>query len=61
MARNLPDTSENSTRPLRYSSTSGAAYEADKQTAFDAGAQGYLIKPIGIERLVEAIDRLIKG
>ena len=31
---------------------SGAAYEVDKRAAFDAGAQGYLIKPIDIERLV---------
>jgi DNA-binding response OmpR family regulator len=49
----------NQTTPILF--YSGAAYEADKQTAFDAGAQGYLIKPIGIERLVEEIDRLIKG
>ena len=38
---------------------SGAAYEDDKQAALDAGAQGYLIKPIGIERLVDEVDRLI--
>lgn len=49
----------NQTTPILF--YSGAAYEYDKQAAFDAGAQGYLIKPIGIERLVEEIDRLIKG
>ena len=26
---------------------SGAAYENDKQQAFAAGAQGYLVKPVG--------------
>ena len=49
----------NQTTPILF--YSGAAYEYDKQAAFDAGAQGYLIKPIGIERLVEEIERLIQG
>lgn len=38
---------------------SGAAYEADKQEARDAGAQGYLTKPEGIADLVDEVDRLI--
>ena len=38
---------------------SGAAYDDDKHAALSAGAQGYLVKPIGIERLVEEVDRLI--
>ena len=38
---------------------SGAAYEADKQEARDAGAQGYLIKPEGISNLVVEVARLI--
>ena len=40
---------------------SGAAYEDDKQAALNAGAQGYLVKPIGIERLIDEVDRLIAG
>ena len=38
---------------------SGAAYEDDKQAALAAGAQAYLIKPIGIERLIGEVERLI--
>jgi DNA-binding response OmpR family regulator len=37
----------------------GAAYETDKQKARDAGAQGYLIKPLGISDLVDEVARLI--
>ena len=40
---------------------SGAAYDDDKQAALNAGAQGYLVKPIGIERLIDEVDRLIAG
>ncbi len=39
---------------------SGAAYETDKQKAH-AGAQGYLIKPLGIEDLVDEVAKLIGG
>ena len=38
---------------------SGAAYEADKQNARDAGAQGYLTKPEGISDLVDEVAKLI--
>jgi DNA-binding response OmpR family regulator len=38
---------------------SGAAYEADKQAALDAGAQCYLVKPEGITILTDEIGRLI--
>lgn len=38
---------------------SGAAYESDKLKAFDAGAQGYLIKPFGISDLVDEVAKLI--
>ena len=38
---------------------SGAAQEEDQQEAFDAGAQGYLIKPVDIDVLIQAIDELI--
>ena len=47
----------NQTTPILF--YSGAAYEDEKQNALRAGAQGYLIKPIGIERLIEEVDRLI--
>ncbi|HET6862149.1 MAG TPA: response regulator [Pyrinomonadaceae bacterium] len=40
---------------------SGAAAAADKQEALDAGAQGYLTKPIGIADLVSEVERLIGG
>lgn len=39
---------------------SAQAYETDRQKAFHAGAQGYLIKPNGTFQLVETIARLIK-
>jgi two-component system phosphate regulon response regulator PhoB len=38
---------------------SGAAYENDKQGALQAGAQGYLVKPIDAEVLVAEVSRLI--
>ncbi len=47
----------NQTTPILF--YSGVAHEDDKQAALNAGAQGYLVKPIGIELLVEEVDRLI--
>jgi DNA-binding response OmpR family regulator len=38
---------------------SGAAFETDKQRAFDSGAQGYLIKPVLDDQLVAEVARLI--
>ena len=38
---------------------SGAGFDADKQSATDAGAQGYLVKPEGIADLVDEVARLI--
>lgn len=38
---------------------SGAAYDSDKVKAHDAGAQGYLTKPMGISDLVEEVAKLI--
>ena len=38
---------------------SGAAYENDKQQAFAAGAQGYLVKPVDNDELIEQVSRLI--
>jgi CheY-like chemotaxis protein len=38
---------------------SGAAFENDKQQAFAAGAQGYLVKPVDNDRLIEQVSRLI--
>jgi len=40
---------------------SGAAYEQDKRAAFAAGAQGYLIKPMQIDALVEEVSHLISA
>src|SRR6266850_1865545 len=38
---------------------SGAAYERDKQEAFAAGAQAYLVKPTDNDELIEEVSRLI--
>ena len=38
---------------------SGAAFESDKQAALDAGAQGYLTKPLGISVLIDEVSKLI--
>jgi DNA-binding response OmpR family regulator len=38
---------------------SGAAQEEDRREALDAGAQGYLFKPVDIDSLTQAIDQLI--
>jgi DNA-binding response OmpR family regulator len=40
---------------------SGAAYESDKQQAFAAGAQAYLVKPVDIDELIEQVSRLISA
>jgi DNA-binding response OmpR family regulator len=40
---------------------SGAAYESDKQQAFAAGAQGYLVKPVDNDELIEQVSRLISA
>ena len=38
---------------------SGAATGEEQRSALEAGAQGYLVKPVGIEELVQEIERLI--
>lgn len=38
---------------------SGLAQESDRQHGLDAGAQGYLIKPNDLDKLVETVARLI--
>jgi two-component system, NtrC family, response regulator AtoC len=38
---------------------SGLAQESDRQIGLDAGAQGYLIKPNDLDKLVETVTRLI--
>lgn len=38
---------------------SGAAYEADKQSAINSGAQGYMIKPADIDELCSEVSKLI--
>jgi two-component system response regulator ResD len=40
---------------------SGAAYERDRQQAFDAGAQGYLVKPVDNDELIEEVSRIISA
>ena len=38
---------------------SGAAYEKDREAARSAGAQGYLVKPVEINVLIDEVNRLI--
>lgn len=38
---------------------SAAAYDSDKEVARIAGAQGYLVKPVGNNELVAEVARLI--
>ena len=40
---------------------SGGAYERDKQQAFAAGAQGYLVKPVDNDELIEEVSRIISA
>jgi len=47
----------NSWTPILF--YSGAGYERDKQQALDAGAQGYLVKPVDYDELIEEISRII--
>ena len=47
----------NQTTPILF--YSAAAYDTDKQNALSAGAQGYLVKPVAIEQLVDEVARLI--
>jgi len=46
-----------STTPVLF--YSGAAYESDKEKARQAGAQGYLVKPVPGEDLIFEVTRLI--
>jgi DNA-binding response OmpR family regulator len=38
---------------------SGLAYEKDKISALEAGAQAYLVKPVGVDELVKAVRDLL--
>lgn len=38
---------------------SGLAYEKDKEEAFNAGAQDYLVKPLNLNKLCEKVAQLI--
>ena len=38
---------------------SAASYEEDKQAAFDAGADAYLTKPLGVDLLLGEVERLL--
>jgi DNA-binding response OmpR family regulator len=49
---------DNQTPVLFYS---GAAYDADLQNAFNAGANGYLVKPAENDKLVTEVTRLIEN
>ena len=40
---------------------SGAAFERDKQDAFAAGAQGYLVKPAGPDELIAEVNRIVSA
>jgi DNA-binding response OmpR family regulator len=40
---------------------SGAAFERDKQEAFAAGAQGYLVKPTGPDDLIAEVSRIVSA
>ena len=47
----------NSWTPILF--YSGAAYEGDKQQAFAAGAQAYLVKPVDNDELIKEVSRVI--
>jgi DNA-binding response OmpR family regulator len=38
---------------------SGVAYEAEIKKAMNAGAQGFLVKPMGTENLLETVSRFV--
>ena len=40
---------------------SGAAFERDKQQAFAAGAQAYLVKPAGPDELIAEVTRIVSA
>lgn len=46
------------TIPIMF--VSGAAYEADKETATNCGAEGYLVKPIDLDVLCREVRELIE-
>jgi CheY-like chemotaxis protein len=47
----------NQTTPILF--CSAAAYDSDRQNAVAAGAQGYLVKPVAIDLLVDEVAWLI--
>lgn len=48
---------QDATTPILF--CSGAAYDIDKQNAYLAGAQGYLVKPVPAAELIAEVVRLI--
>ena len=36
-----------------------ATFEAHKKAALDAGAQAYLVKPVGLDELLDEVQKLI--
>ena len=38
-----------------------AAFEAHKKAALDAGAQAYLVKPVGLDELLDEVQKLSKN
>lgn len=48
----------NQSTPILF--CSGAAHETDRQAALNAGAQGYLTKPLDIDLLLGEVEKLIK-
>lgn len=49
---------DNETPILFYS---GVAYETEIKKALKAGAQGFLVKPMGTEHLLEAVSRFVSN
>jgi CheY-like chemotaxis protein len=47
----------NPTIPIVFYSAAG--YEEDKQAAFDTGADVYLTKPLGVDLLLDEVERLL--
>jgi DNA-binding response OmpR family regulator len=48
----------NTTTPILF--YSGVATKVDIQEALNAGAQGYLLKPLGVNELICEIEKLIE-
>ncbi len=52
--------SNQSLKDMKIVIVSGKTYEVDRKQAFDAGADGYIVKPVELEKIADQIHRIVE-